>query len=67
MNRNVAIKIKAMERIETLSKFRRELAESYQKNIDAEENAILSESYSKIESAVEDALNAEVKYLSTLL
>ncbi|NBH62143.1 hypothetical protein D1155_10820 [Anaerotruncus sp. 80] len=66
MNRNVAIKIKAMERIETLSKFRRELAESYQKNIDAEENAILSESYSKLENAVQTVFDAEIKYLSKI-
>ena len=66
MNRNVAIKIKAMERIETLSKFRRELAESYQKNIDAEENAILSESYSKLENAVQTVFHAEIRYLSKI-
>ena len=67
MDKNAVTKIMAMERIEALSVFRRKLAESYQKNTDMVEKTILSDCYSKIESAVEEALDAEVKYLSTLL
>lgn len=67
MDKNAVTKIMAMERIEVLSVFRRKLAESYQKNTDMVEKTILSDSYSKIESAAEEALDAEVKYLSTIL
>lgn len=67
MNENFVTKIMAMERIEALSKFRRAVAESYQEHTSMIEKQMLSYGYSKIESAVEDTLDAEIKYLSTLL
>ena len=66
MNKNSIIKIMAMERIEALSVSRKKLAETYLENSDMVEKKILSEYYSEIESAIEKALDAEVKYLSTL-
>lgn len=57
----------AMERIEALSRSRRELAEAYQKTTDHKDNKVLSDYYIEIESAIQNAFDMEIKYLSSFL